>query len=245
MRIETRQLVTVMAFLGCIGCAVAVLVAAQPQQPKANPVGSAQSAVAQAKKGLDAARAAVNSASAHLTTVTKQAHDLRKKLEEEYETAPEMVAARKQLEQDKATLDQTKTPLMEKLHQQAEYQAAITTRDDAKKKLKSKEYSLAILDIKKRESEVIESNPQAKTALAAHTESETKLHELVEKHRGTLLQDSRVVAVRGEIDKAKEAVAQAKAKLAAEQKKVGEAEHKLAQEQQKNQPKQPTKGKRK
>jgi hypothetical protein len=245
MKIRLVEFTISFLVLGLLGWVSPVGAAQAKNKPHANPVGSAKSARDAAKREAEAARAAVVSAEATLKKVTDRAAEIRKSLDAEFDASPEVVAARKQQEQDKASLDQYKTPLMDKLQKQADYQALISARDAARKALKSKEYSEAILKIKKMEADVIDANPQAKAAQTALTSSEAKVRGLVEKHRETMLQDKRVVDVRAEIDKAKEAIAKARAKAANEQSQLAAAEKRLAQEEQKqHQPKNPPKKRR-
>ena len=236
MRIGTRQLVAVMAFLGCVGCVVAVLVAAPPpqQQHKPNPVGTAKAQADQARKEADAANAALTSAQAALKKAEDHAKEVRKKVEAEFDSAPELVAARAQFKKYDDEFTQLKGPLMEQLQSQADYQAALAAKEAAKKK-GPKEFSDATNKVKEMALAAVNASAPAKAAYAGKTESEAKLQELVKKRNAAMEQDSRISALKGDHDKAKAAVAQAQTKLASERRQLADAQQRQRQEEQKAQ----------
>jgi hypothetical protein len=162
---------------------------------------------------------------------------VRKKVEAEYESAPDLVAARAEFKKYDEEFTQLKEPIMAQLQQQADYQAALAAKEAAKKKT-PKEFSDATAKVKELAVAAIDANPSAKASHASKVDSEKKLQELIKKRDAAMDKDSRITGLKGDLDKAKGVVAGAQAKLAKERKDLGEAQQKLQQEEQKaHQPK--------
>jgi hypothetical protein len=243
MRCGIRQLVAVWTFLVVGGCIAAALAAGQP---KPNPVGSAKSKVDQQRKEAEAANASLFSAQAAMKKAEEHAKEVRKKVEDEYDAAPELVAARTQFKKYDDEFNSLKGPILEQLQGQADYQAALAAKESAKKK-GPKEFSDATAKVKDMAVAAINASPAAKAAYVGKTEAEAKLQELVKKRNTAMDQDSRISGLKADHEKAKAAVVQAQAKVAKERKDLGEAQQRLQQEEQKaHQPKpQPNKKKHK
>jgi chromosome segregation ATPase len=235
MKIRSVLIVVLVGLAGVVGATAS---RARAAQPKSNAVGSAKSRLEQAKKEVAAAQTALNSALAAMKTAEDHAKEVRKKVEAEFDSATDLVAARAEFKKYDEEFTQLKDPLLEQLQKQADYQAALAAKEAAKKKT-PKEFSDATAKVKGMAVAAIDASPQAKAAYASKTESEKKLQELIKKRDAAMEKDSRIMALKGDHDKAKAAVANAQAKLAKERKEAGEAQQKLAQEEQKaHQPKQ-------
>jgi hypothetical protein len=234
MKIGACQSAVLIVLIGGIGFAVPAWAAGGKPQPQPYPVVLAKAHVDQARKEADAANAALISAQAALKKAEDHAKEVRKKVEVEFDSAPELVAARAQFKKYDDEFTQLKGPLMKQLQNQADYQAALTAKEAAKKK-GPKEFSDATAKVKEMAMAAINASAPAKAAYAGKTESEAKLQELLKKRNAAMEQDSRITSLKGDHDKAKAAVAQALTKQANERRQLADAQQTLKQEEQKAQ----------
>lgn len=240
-----------------------VVLAAQPRPNKqaANQnVAKAKDHLSAERKEKDAAQAAVSAAAAALAKIRAKGKEARAQIQAEHDATPEMKAAREQAEQNRQTHEQLSGPLLAKLKEGSEYQAAVAAFEKAQKAFKgsakesdaeaarlTKQYKTAQAAIGNLEDATIDVDPKAKAARAARKETDDTLHALCQKRDAAIKQDPRLSALVTEFKTADAKLAEAKAKLAVKARELSEAERRLKAAEQathKTQPKkQPAKRK--
>lgn len=216
-----------------------VSAAAQPKGQHGNKaVANQKKDVQAAKDRLQAerkeaaeARAEAVRAVAALEKAEQHAKQVREAIQAEHDSASALTAARAKREQDKQALAQLAEPLLAKVRQQSDYQAAVAARDAAKAAGQPKQFSDAVAAITKLESGALEADPRAKAALAQAKASETKLQELVKIRDEAIAKDKRFLDAKQAIEKARAAAESAQQKAASAQRQLAAAEDKLQKEE--------------
>lgn len=208
-------------------------------------VAEARKKVNGAKQELDAARAAAQKAQQALEKATDKAGDVRRAVQDEHDSAPSLVAARKKIETARADLERLTAPLLERLRQDAAYRTAVAERDQAKARLAAlpsaaspverdpvaKQYSDGIQAVRRLEKAAIDADAPAKTARQAVDDSEAAGKRLIEQRDRAIEQDSRLQAARKELDEAKSKAAQAKQRAESEARQLAGAQKQLHAEE--------------
>jgi chromosome segregation ATPase len=205
-------------------------------------IGQARDKLQAARKQAEDAKGEMRKAAAAFEKATNHAGDVRRKVEQEHDAAPPLVAARQQLQSTQAQLDELSRPILEKLRESPEYAAAIQKRDALKLKLSTapvddreslgKEYAASLAAVRSLESSAILANSQAKSVKEKVAEAEQKVQTLMTKRNESIERDSRMAEVRRELEKVKGEVAKARQKLETESKQLADAERKVHSEEQ-------------
>lgn len=205
-------------------------------------IAAARDKLQSAKKQADEAKAHLRKAAAALEKATDHAGDVRRKVEQEHDSAPPLVAARKLMEAHQAEFEDASRPVLEKLRQQAEYAAAVEQRDGLKAKASgtpssereslAKQYAAALAAVRSLEATALQTDPKAKSAKEKLAAAGSKVQALVTQRNEAVDRDSRLVDARRELDKAKGEAAKAKQKAEAESKQFADAERKVKHEEQ-------------
>lgn len=246
-----NSLASLTAFLIGVALASPMLSAAPKQNPKGlnDDIKRAERDIGQARDKLQAARKQAEEAKGHLRKAaaafdkaSDHAGDVRRKVEQEHDSAPPLVAARQQLQSVQAQLDDLSRPILEKLRAAPEYTTAVQKRDTLKARLSGapvderdslgKEYAASMAAVRSLESSAILADSQTKAVKDKVAEAEQKVQSLMTKRNEAIDRDSRMAEVRRELDKAKAEVAQARQKLESEAKQLADAERKVRSEEQ-------------
>jgi hypothetical protein len=137
-------------------------------------------------------------------------------------------------EQSRQDLEQASRPLLEKIHQGSDYQAAVARRDELKKKLQSlpagvpalreeleHELALATAKVRKTEKSQLKADADTQDLLKDVDRDEAELRRLIRHRDGEVVRDPRLATALG-------ALTQAKTELLEAQQAVADREGKLA-----------------
>ena len=194
-------------------------------------VAAAKDRLQTERKQAEEAQAAAVRAAAALENAEQRAKQVRETVQSEHDSSSALVAARAQHERDKQALASLSDPLLAKVREQPEYQAAVAARDAAKASGQPRQFSDAVAAIKKLETGAVEANPQAKAALGQFRQSEAKLQELVKIRDEAIAKDQRFLDARQAIERVRAAAESAQQKAAGAQRQLEAAEDKLQKEE--------------
>lgn len=209
-------------------------------------VKQAKSRLADAQKQAEAAKEGLRRANAAREKAVDNVADVRRNVEREHDSAPELVASRRKSDEARQRYDELLGPILQKLESQPEYQAAAARRDELKRTLgkldngapkaeleaTETEYKAALGQLRKLENAAIENDSTARTARNAMNDAQAKARELIAKRDAAVDGDYRLVNAKRDLENAKGELEKAKGKLAQELRQFEEAQRKLASEQQ-------------
>lgn len=212
--------------------------ASRPKSPKSS-TARARDRIAAAQREYTSAVGRVAAARAKLKETMRQTPLVREDVRTYHDSTPALQAARSASEQSRKELDEASRPLLEKVHEEREYQAAVARRDELKKQLQSlpagwpparrdeleHELAVAMAHIRKVEKSELESDPDAKELLRQVASDEADLRRLVRRRDADVVHDPRWAS-------ALTALTQAKTEFLETQQAVAGSAQKLAAAQQ-------------
>lgn len=213
-------------------------------------IGEARKKLQAAKQEVDSAKQALRRAEQAVDRAVEKTGDVRRAVQTEHDASPELVAARKQAEQSRTEFEQATAPVLERLRQSTDYQAAVAARDRTKLALANlpagasneereragKAATDALAAMRKLENDALSSDPNVRPLRQKRDDAEERVRQLIDRRDRAIDSDSRLTSAKNDLDKLKSELAKAKDKHAREQQQVTSAQRRLNQEeQQKNQ----------